>query len=149
MTPIKREQVPMMKTIAAVLVSALASPSSVLAQAATVGSGQSAIVQDVASSASSIGLRQSIEREGARLAKDNLGAAALQPQPSPQRSWAGRHPVALGAMIGAAGGTVWTVYACQGACEGHAFYPPVLALGVGLGTGIGAGIGAIISLVRR
>jgi len=146
-TPLKREEVPMMKTLGVVLISALAAPSSVLAQAVTVGAGQSAVAQVVASSASSSGLRESIDREAARLAQDQLGAAAVQPQNLPERSWAGRHPVALGAMIGAAGGVVWGGARCSNSCDGE----PYLAMPAGaiVGAGIGAGVGALISLITR
>jgi len=137
----------MMKTIGVVLVSVLAAPSSVLAQAATVGAGQSAVPQVVASSAWSSGLRQSIDREAARLAKNQLGATAVQPQQLPERSWAGRHPMALGAMIGAAGGVVWGGLVCSNSCDGE----PYLAMpaGASVGAGIGVGIGALISLITR
>jgi hypothetical protein len=104
---------------------------------------------DTVSSASSSELRQSIEREVARLAKASLAATDLQPQQPPQRSWAGRHPVALGAMIGVAGGAIWGAAECQTACEGGSLTGPIMALGAGVGAAIGAGIGAIISLVRR
>jgi hypothetical protein len=100
--------------------------------------------------ASSSELRQSLEREADRAAKASLAAMDLQPQqPRQQRSWAGRHPVALGAMMGAAGGAIWGAAECQTACEGGSLTTPIMALGAGVGAAIGAGIGAIISLVRH
>lgn len=139
-------EVPMTKTIAVVLVSVLAAPStSVLAQA--VAGGQRApIVQAMAASASSSALRQSIAREAARLAKGELDATAFQQQQPPQRTWAGRHPVALGAMIGAGGGTVWSAATCSRDCDLHR---QMMALSAGIGAGIGMGIGAVVSVIRH
>jgi hypothetical protein len=136
----------MMKAIAAVLVLFLAAPSTVLAQATTASARQAAFVQ--ASGQSSGGLRQSIAREAAKL-PEYPGTTSLQPQPPPQRTWAGRHPVALGAMIGATGGVIWGVAVCSGRCEGGTHTPGWMALGAGVGAGIGAGIGEIVSLARR
>jgi hypothetical protein len=104
------------------------------------------IASVVASSESSSEVRRSIEREVARMAKT---PAALQPQQPPQRNWAGRHPVALSVMMGAAGGTIWAVSECRAACEGGSLTGPMMTLGASVGAGIGAGIGAIISRVRR
>ena len=106
-------------------------------------------VGETVSSASSSELRQSIEREAARLAKASLAATNFQPQQPPQRSWAGRHPVALGAMIGVAGGAIWGAAECQTACEGGSLRGPIMALGAGVGVAIGVGIGAMVLLVRR
>ena len=88
-------------------------------------------------------LRQSIEREAIRMARQSAGAVA--PQAS-SRNWAGRHPVALGMLIGLGGGI-----ACGSAqyYEGERPFGPFVALGAGVGVGIGAGVGAIISAVRR
>ena len=138
----------MIKAIAVVLVSILAAPSSALAQATTVDARQAAIVQVPVSGQSSGGLRQSIAREAAKLT-EHAGTTSLQPQQPPQRTWAGRHPVALGAMIGAAGGVTWGAVVCSNACEGGLHTPYWMALGAGVGAGIGAGIGAIISRIRR
>ena len=137
----------MMKAIAAILVSFLAAPSNVLAQTATVGASRIAIVH-MASTPSSDGLRQSIARESAKLAQDP-GTTSPQTQQPPQRTWAGRHPVALGAMIGVAGGVIWGTAVCRTACEGGLHTPLWQGFGAGVGAGIGAGIGAIVSAVRR
>lgn len=137
----------MIKASAVVLVSILAAPSSALAQATPVDARQAAIVQVPVSGQSSDGLRQSIAREAAKLT-EHAGTTSLQPQP-PQRTWAGRHPVALGAMIGAAGGVTWGAVVCSNACEGGLHTPYWMALGAGVGAGIGAGIGAIVSRIRR
>ena len=137
-----------MKVIAAVLVSLLIAPSTVLAQDTTIGLREGEIVQPSAGSSS--GLRQSIAREAANLAEHPI-ANSLQTQQTPQRSWAGRHPVGLGAIIGAAGGAIWGAAACSGKCNGSDGQTTQLWMGIGAGIGaaIGAGIGAIVSLVRR
>ena len=106
-------------------------------------------VGDAVSSPSSSELRQSIEREATRLAKAKLAATDLQPQQPRQRSWAGRHPAAIGAVIGVAGGAIWGAAECRNACEGGSLTGPITALSAGVGAAIGAGVGAIISLVRR
>jgi hypothetical protein len=138
----------MIKAIAIVLVSILAAPASALAQAATVDTRQAAIVLVPVSGRSSGGLRQSIAREAAKLT-EHAGTTSLQPQPPPQRTWAGHHPVALGAMMGAAGGVTWGAVVCSNACEGGLHTPYWMALGAGVGAGIGAGIGAIVSRIGR
>jgi hypothetical protein len=66
-----------MKAIAAVLVSFLITPSTVLAQDTAVGSREGEIVQSSARSSS--GLRQSIDREAAKLA-EHLVTNSLQPE---------------------------------------------------------------------
>jgi hypothetical protein len=138
----------MIKAIAVVLLSTLAAPSSALAQATTVDARQAAIVQGPVSGQSSGALRQSVAREAARLT-EHVGTTSLQTPQPPQRTWAGRHPVALGAMIGAAGGVTWGAVVCSNACEGGLHTPYWMALGAGVGAGIGAGIGAIVSRIRR
>jgi hypothetical protein len=86
-------------------------------------------------------LGRSIEREAIRMARQSPGAVA-----APSRSWAGRHQVALGMLIGLAGGIA--VGASQ-PYEGERPFGPFVALGAGVGVGIGAGVGAIISAVHR
>jgi hypothetical protein len=137
-----------MKAIAAVLLSFLITPSTVLAQDSTAGTREGEIVQ--ASARSSGSLRQSIAREGAKLAEYPV-SNSLQHQQEPQRTWAGRHPVGLGAMIGAAGGVIWGAAVCSSSCNGSDGQTTQLWMGIGAGVGaaIGAGIGAIVSLARR
>ena len=137
-----------MKAIAAILASLLLTPSTVLAQDTSASTRQGESVQ--ASARLSGGLDQSIAREAARLAEYS-GTHGFQPQQAPQRTWAGRHPVALGAMIGAGGGAIWGAAACAGTCNGSDGQTTALWMGIGagVGAGIGAGIGAIVSLVRR
>ena len=137
-----------MKAIAAVLISFLITPSTVLAQDTTAGTREGETVQP--SARSSGGLQQSIAREAAKLVEYPV-INSVQPQQGPQRTWAGRHPVALGAMIGAAGGLIWGAAVCSGTCNGSDGRTTQLWMGIGAGIGaaIGAGIGAIVSLARR
>ena len=88
----------MMKTIAVILVSALAAPTSMLAQGSTVSAGQSAIAERFRLSAESTSLRQSIERE-ARPAGERqhsrhgrpIATAAATKLDRPASSRRGRH----------------------------------------------------------
>jgi hypothetical protein len=65
---------------------------------------------------------------------------------APQRSWAGRHPVALGAIIGAAGGALWGASLCQRQVCGDSQGPLLVAFGAGLGAGIGTGVGVAVAI---
>jgi hypothetical protein len=88
-------------------------------------------------------LHQSIAREALRMARQSAGAGATQ---ASERSWAGRHPVALGMLLGLSGGMA--VGAAQH-YEGKRAFGPFMALGGGIGIGIGAGVGAIVSAATR
>lgn len=120
-----------MKCAIAVLIFALAAPAGVFAA----GQPENAQVAGP--------LRQSIERVAIRMARQS--PAAVAPQPS-QRSWAWRHPVALGMMFGLGGGIA---LGSAQHYEGQRPFGPIVALGAGVGVGIGAGVGAIVSAVRR
>jgi hypothetical protein len=136
------------KAIAAILASLLLTPSTILAQDTGAGTRQGESV--AASARSSGGLHQSIAGEAARLS-EHSATHSLQPQQAPQRTWAGRHPVALGAMIGAGGGAIWGAAVCAGTCNGSDGQTTALWMGIGAGAGAGIGalVGAIVSLVRR
>jgi hypothetical protein len=114
----------------AVLVFALAAPVGVLA------AEQPESVQVAGA------LRQSIEREAIRTAHQRSTGLATQRS---HRSWAGRHPVALGMMIGLG---VGIAFGSAQYYEGERPFGPIVALGAGLGVGIGAGVGAVVSAVR-
>jgi hypothetical protein len=120
-----------MKRAIAVLILALAAPDGLLA------AGQPENVQVAGP------VRRSIEREAIRMARQSPGTVTPQ---APPRSWAVRHPVALGMMIGLGGGIAWGSAQYY---EGERPFGPFVALGAGVGVGIGAGVGAIISAVRR
>ena len=138
----------MSNSIAMVLALVLIAPSSVRAQAIT-GAADRPEESAPFESSRSFDLRH-LEREAARLSRGEMAAAAAQtPQPS-DRSWAGRHPVALGALIGGAAGTIWGASACSsGGCKADSLTGPLMALGAGVGAGIGAGVGAVVSILRR
>jgi len=82
-------------------------------------------------------LRDATRREAARLA---IALTTAQPQP-PQQSWAGRHPVLLGTLIGL--GTGVSVGAATGADNGISWTGWLLT-----GTGVGAWSGLIASAHR-
>jgi hypothetical protein len=129
---IEEWEVLMMRVIVAVMVLVLGASTSVLA------SGGQPEIGQVAGR-----LRRSIERGAIRMARQSAGT--VDPQAS-QRTWAERHPVALGMVIGMAGGVA--VGAAQH-YEGERPFGPYMALGGGIGVGIGTGVGAIISAMRR
>jgi len=85
-------------------------------------------------------LRQSIQREAVRLASARTAAG---PPPPQHRSWATRHPIALGAILGiVAGGTIAQI------SDGRVTNSdgrPVFLLGAVPGLLIGSSIGAIIA----
>jgi len=90
-------------------------------------------------------LREAALREAARLRATIGGASPAQVQP-PQRSWASRHPVLMGAMAGAGAGCGITALGCKaiGDDEGVVscyVWAPILAGG-------GGGAGAVIGLAR-
>ena len=86
-------------------------------------------------------LRQSIQREAVRLA--SARTAAGQPPPPQHRSWATRHPIALGAILGiVAGGTIAQI------SDGRVTNSdgrPVFLLGAVPGLLIGSSIGAVVA----
>jgi hypothetical protein len=102
------------------------------------------------SAARSQPLRAAIMRAARQLAADPKGQHAQSPdtagQPGP--SWAGRHPVLTGALIGTTGGLVWAAVICRTAeCEAD----PRSHVGVfgGTGAGAGAATGVVVPAVRR
>lgn len=100
-------------------------------------------------------LAVSAAREAARLAK--LPPTSYSPQASQPRSWQGRHPVALGSLIGLGAGFGLGVATCtylgSEPCSASTYeWRPRMAGGIFLGligTGIGAGVGAIVSATQR
>jgi hypothetical protein len=88
-------------------------------------------------------LRESIRREAVRLAS----AAPQTPQPPPQqRSWAARHPIALGAILGiVAGGAIAQI------SDGRVTNTdgrPVFLVGAVPGLLIGSSIGVAVACLR-
>ena len=90
-------------------------------------------------------LRQSIQREAVRLA--SARTAAGQPQAQPQhRSWAARHPIALGAILGiVTGGAIAQI--SDGRVTNSAG-SPVFLVGAVPGLVIGSSIGAVVAFTQ-
>jgi hypothetical protein len=94
-------------------------------------------------------------REAARVAK--LPQTPSSPQPLQRQSWASRHPVALGSLIGLGAGfalgTATCTYPGSEPCGASTYeLSPRMTGGIFvgvIGTGIGAGIGAIVSAMQR
>ena len=138
------------KRVTAFLGLALAMPSAVMAQPPTALADQAARIQILDSNPSSIEPHRVVGAAWLRPATASADTTTpAQQQSPPQRSWAGRHPVALGAMIGAAGGTLWGASLCWKQVCGDNHGPLLVAFGAGLGAGIGAGVGLTISLTTR
>ena len=88
-------------------------------------------------------LRQSIQREAVRLA--SASTAAGQPQQQ-RRSWAARHPIALGAILGiVTGGAIAQI--SDGRVTDSDGRPIFLA-GAVPGLVIGSSIGAVVACIR-
>jgi hypothetical protein len=83
--------------------------------------------------------------EAARLSATMRVALPAQ-APPPQRSWASRHPVLMGALVGAGAGAGITMLGCRVMDHGQGIvscynWVPILA-------GVGSGVGAVTGLVR-
>jgi hypothetical protein len=85
-----------------------------------------------------------------------LPAVPAQPQSVPRRSWAGRHPVLIGTLVGAGIGGVararmlglpWDT--CFYDSETTGCGVASSAIGAGVGAGFGALVGLVVSLARR
>lgn len=137
----------MAKTITALLSLALAMPSTVMGAPRIIIGGPVAKTWIVSTNPPSIE-RRNFVGPGAQPAATMTPPDSQQPT---QRSWAGRHPIALGAIIGAAGGALWGTSVCwkhgKQAC-GDNLGPLIVGFGAGVGAGIGAGVGFTISLTR-
>lgn len=89
-------------------------------------------------------LRRAAREEALRLA---TRAASRQDQPAVHRSWASRHPVLLGTLVGGAIGSL-----TLGLTEGNSDTPEQgegFLFGFGLGAGVGALVGAVVDAARR
>ena len=90
-------------------------------------------------------LRQSIQREAVRLARSTPAAAQPQ-QPQPQRSWAARHPIALGAILGMAVSGAIAQISDRRVTDSDG--RPIFINGAVPGLVIGASIGAIVAFAQ-
>jgi hypothetical protein len=138
MTPVLRG-VAMTKVLALVLLGLLAFPQTLLAERTS----PAGIRNDV--SASTGPLYEAALQEAARLGATLRVPSPAQAQP-PQRSWASRHPVLMGALVGAGAGAGITMLGCkvmgddQGIVSCYVWVP-ILA-------GVGSGVGAVTGWVR-
>src|SRR5437867_13142834 len=96
-------------------------PSTVMAQPSKVPADQVARTGILRSIPSSLERRQLFGRAGVRPATASATLTTPDAQQPPARCWAGRHPVALGAMIAAAGAALLVVPGCwrQVSGDGH------------------------------
>ena len=87
--------------------------------------------------------REAVNPESVRFA----ALPAMRQQQPEKRSWAGRHPVLFGALLGAGIGVGVELAVIPGASGGepHSAYLPVFA---GMGAGIGSLVGLIVSAAR-
>ena len=90
-------------------------------------------------------LHEAALQEAVRLRAMIGEASPAQVQP-PQRSWASRHPVLMGAMVGAGAGAGITALGCR--LSGNE--PAIVScyVWVPIAAGVGGGLGAVIGLIR-
>lgn len=104
-------------------------------------------------------LVESARREAARLARAPHGESArrsaqVREPGNTERGWIGRHPVLVGALIGAGAGaaasmTMDNELFCSGSDEDCLFYKGNRwMVGAGMGAGVGALVGLIVDLSR-
>jgi len=92
-------------------------------------------------------LRQSIQREAVRLASVSTAPAQPQPQPQPQRgSWAARHPIALGAILGMVTGGAIAQISDHRVTDSDG--RPIFLAGAVPGLVIGSSIGVVVACAR-
>ena len=118
----------MRKVLAVALLGLLAFPQKSLAEGASTGP-----------------LREAALLEAVRLGAMIGGASSAQVQP-PQRSWASRHPVLMGAMVGAGAGAGISALVCKLSGDTHGIVS--CYVWVPINAGLGGGVGAVIGLMR-
>ena len=128
----------MAKVLALALLGLLALPQTSLAEC-----GPPAGIRHEVSASPGV-LYEAALREAARPGMIR-GASLPQVQP-PQRSWASRHPVLMGALVGAGAGAGITMLGCKVMDDGQGIvscynWVPILA-------GVGSGVGAMVGLMR-
>lgn len=139
----------LVKTIAGFLLLTLGMPSTAVAQAPMAREVKVARTWIAPSKPLSIERDRSVGQHGVRLATTSATPTNSEPSQPFERNWARRHPAALGALIGAAGGALWGAAPCWKQVCGDGHGPLLLAFGAGLGAGIGAGVGFTISIANR
>ena len=129
-------------TIAAILAALLVVPAGARAQTSPSRSGIQSLGQATASP-----LRESVNKEAARLAATLGPPASAQTPPRQRRNWAARHPVLLGTLVGAGVGLGFL--AAEG-CESSDYTcTGLVAFFGGTGPGLGAAAGAVVAIVLR
>jgi len=118
----------MRKVLALALFGLLAFPQKSLAEGASTGS-----------------LHEAARQEAVRLGAMIRGASLAQVQP-PQRSWASRHPVVMGALAGAGAGAGISALGCK--LSGDTRGIVSCYVWVPIAAGVGGGVGAVIGLMR-
>lgn len=132
----------MQRIVAAILVSLFAIPGGALAQTAC--EGPCSVTPSGDRAVTSGALRAATLKEAVRLSKTLL-STSLRQAPTPQRSWAKRHPVVVGTLVGFGAGLGFFVVACSDCDSANPLYgPSALAMG-GVGAGIGAAVGFAVS----
>jgi hypothetical protein len=139
----------MIKTIPALLVLALATPSTVMAQAPNVRADHLARTWIAHTSPSSIRQLRFAGRNPLRAVTTRPTIAAADAQQPAARTWVRRHPVVLGALIGTGAGALLGASGCWRQVCGDGHGPLLVAFGAGLGAGIGSGVGLTISIATR
>ena len=129
----------MRKVLALALFGLLAFPQKSLAE----GAPPAGIRNGVSTSTGS--LREAALEEAVRLGAMVRGASAAQIQP-PQRSWASRHPVLMGAVAGAGAGAGISALGCK--LSGNKRGIVSCYVWVPIAAGVGGGVGAVIGLMR-
>jgi hypothetical protein len=138
-----------LKTITALLLLLVGMASTVKAQAPMVPADTVARTGILPSKPLLLERRPLFGREGVKLETARANLISPDAQEPPERSWAGRHPAALGAIIGAAVGAVLGSSMCWNQVCGDGHGGLLVAFGAGLGAGIGSGVGFTISIARR
>ena len=90
-------------------------------------------------------LHEAARQEAVRLGAMIRGASLAQVQP-PQRSWASRHPVVMGALAGAGAGAGISALGCKLSGNTHGIVS--CYVWVPIAAGVGGGVGAVIGLMR-
>jgi len=133
----------MPKIRVALLISVLIAPTTGLAQTAPTKAGLAGRIRLPAIQLADGMMREAVNRESTRWA----AMPSLSRQQSRDRSWAARHPVLCGALIGLGAGLAVEAAVIPGASGGepHSAYLPLFG---GMGAGIGSLVGLIVSAAR-
>ena len=135
----------MQKILAIFLASSLFAPAGALAQGQPVENGQNRAIAPAAPDMLSRLESKAVLRGASRLT-GTLAPPSLQ-QPSRQRSWAGRHPVVAGMLIGAGAGVGFGAVVCARNDTGGDF--PCKSVFGTQGAIFGALAGVVVSVIRR